>query len=320
MLDKNVLLNKICLLARKDVLTISHNAQIGHVGSSLSIIDLLVVLYYKIINVSPKNPYENDRDRFILSKGHAAAGLFAVLHHRGFFSKETLDTFCKDGSKLMVHPEFNDLPGIDWGTGSLGHGLSVGVGMAYAAKLMKKSFKVYVLISDGEINEGAIWEAALFAGHHHLDNLVVILDRNGSQGLGKSKDILDTEPLEAKWKSFNFNTSVIDGHNINQILESFQNIPVNSHPNIIIANTVIGKGVSFMEGDFRWHYYDPKSQHMEVALKEIKQGLKLISKEAERSKDEKNLKKVKNGPVSKSKVLLLPTSQQKHLMIKKGVS
>lgn len=266
----DIKLIKMCQTIRRDMLTISHNAQIGHVGSSLSVIDLLTVLYFKILNIRINEPFWVDRDRFILSKGHAGAGLFTVLHHRGFFSREILDTFCKDGGKLMVHPEFNDLPGIDWGTGSLGHGLSVGVGIAYAAKLMKKNFKVYVLVSDGEINEGTIWEAALFAGHHKLDNLVVILDCNGSQGLGKTKDILNMEPLEDKWKAFNFNTSIIDGHNIKQIINSFQSIPKNNKPSIVIAKTIIGKGVSFMEGEFCWHYYDPKPQHMILALKELK--------------------------------------------------
>lgn len=267
-------LKKMCQIIRRDMLTISHNAQIGHVGSSLSVIDLLTTLYFKILNIRPKDPSWENRDRFILSKGHAGAGLFTVLHHRGFFNKEVLNTFCKDGGKLMVHPEPNNLPGIDWGTGSLGHGLSVGVGMAYAAKLMNKSYKVYVLISDGEINEGTIWEAALFAGHHNLDNLIIILDRDGTQGMGNTKNILNMEPLEDKWKSFNFSTSIIDGHNIDQIIKALKSPSQNSKPKIIIANTIIGKGVSFMEGDFRWHYYDPKPHHMQIALKELDESLK----------------------------------------------
>lgn len=274
MLNKNAKLGKICLLVRRDMLTISHNVQIGHVGSSLSVIDLLTTLYFEILNIRPKDPFWENRDRFILSKGHAGAGLFTVLHHRGFFNKEILDTFCKDGGKLMVHPESNDMPGIDWGTGSLGHGLSVGVGMAYAAKLMNKSYKVYVLISDGEINEGTIWEAALFAGHHNLDNLIIILDRDGTQGMGNTKNILNLEPLEDKWKSFNFNTSIIDGHNIDQIIKTLKSPSQNSKPKIIIANTIIGKGISFMEGDFRWHYYDPKPHHMQIALKELNESLR----------------------------------------------
>lgn len=307
MSTSNIKLEKICQLVRTDMLTISHNAQIGHVGSSLSVIDLLVTLYFGILNILPNDPFWEDRDRFILSKGHAAAGLFTVLHHRGFFDKETLDTFCKDGGKLMVHPEFNDLPGVDWGTGSLGHGLSVAVGMAYAAKLIKKTFKVYVLVSDGEINEGSVWEAALFAGHHHLDNLVVVLDCNGSQGLGKTKGILDMHPLEAKWQSFNFNTSTIDGHDVNQILQTLKNMPTNSQPSIVIANTVIGKGVSFMEGDFRWHYYDPKPHHMQLALKEIK-GPK-VRKEPKNSK---------NGLDEQDKVLPLSSPLVKNLVGKKN--
>ncbi|MFA5932989.1 MAG: transketolase [Microgenomates group bacterium] len=288
MSKSNISLIKMCQIIKRDMLTISHNVQIGHVGSSLSVIDLLTTLYFKILNIRTNDPFWEERDRFILSKGHAGAGLFTVLHHRGFFNKETLDTFCQDGGKLMVHPESNGLPGIDWGTGSLGHGLSVGVGMAYAAKLMNKQYKIYVLISDGEINEGTIWEAALFAGHHHLNNLVVILDRDGTQGLGNTKDIINMEPLEAKWKTFNFSTSVIDGHNIDQITKALTNIS-DSKPNIIIANTIIGKGVSFMEGDFRWHYYDPKPQHMQIALKEIDETLNFKRTKVKKTVSKTNL-------------------------------
>jgi len=305
----NTKIEKICQLARRDMLTISHNAQIGHVGSSLSIIDLLTVLYFHVLNIHPSDPFWADRDRLILSKGHAAAGLFTVLHHRGFFSRDVLDTFCKDGGKLMVHPEFNDLPGIDWGTGSLGHGLSVAVGMAYAAKLMKKSFKVYAIVSDGEINEGVVWEAALFAGHHHLDNLIVVLDYNGSQGLGKTEEILNMEPLEDKWRAFNFNTSVINGHNVNEIVDTFDTLPQNLQPSIIIANTIIGKGVSFMEGDFRWHYYDPKPHHMNLALKEIKKPL-----------EQKEKAKLKNGLVGKENVILIPTASRNLSTKKNGIN
>jgi transketolase len=221
------------------------------------------------MNINPKKPDWEDRDRFILSKGHAGAALYSVLARSGYFPVSMLDSFCQEDSRLIVHPELNGLPGIEHGTGSLGHGLSVATGLAFGLKKINSKAKVYTLISDAESNEGSIWEAALFAGHHHLDNLTVILDYNNSQGLGKSRDILNLEPLDKKWQAFNFNVQIIDGHNPEELQKAFNNKANNSNPNIIIAKTVIGKGVSFMENDYRWHYYDPKLPQLDSALKEI---------------------------------------------------
>jgi transketolase len=263
-------LKKLCKLVRQDVLTISHNAHMGHVGSSFSVIEILVVLYFSILNVSSKEPRDPNRDRFILSKGHAAAALFSVLFQKGFISKKEIETFCKNDSRLLVHPEWNGLSGVEHGTGSLGHGLSVAVGMAYAAKLLGKKFRVFVLVSDAEIQEGSAWEAALFAAHHKLDNLVVVLDYNGTQALGQVKEILDIDPIEKKWQAFNFETASIDGHDLKILTKTFKKFyNEGKSPKIVIAKTVMGKGVSFMENDFCWHYYDLKSEHMTTALKEL---------------------------------------------------
>lgn len=261
-------LEKICRQLRGDVMKISHKAHIGHVGSAMSVIEILTVLYFRVLNVFPKDPFNKDRDRFILSKGHAAAALYSVLYRKGFISQDELYTFCQNGSRLIVHPEWNGLVGIEHGSGSLGHGLSVGAGMAYAAKLLSLNYNTYVLISDSEIEEGAVWEAALFAGHHKLDNLTVILDYDGTQAMGRVKEILDLEPLDKKWKSFNFDVKVVDGHDLYGLEKAIK--IKTKKPKIIIAKTIMGKGISFMEDDFRWHYYDPKAEHLEKALKELK--------------------------------------------------
>lgn len=270
-------LTKICKLVRADILKTSYLAHIGHVGSSLSIVEILAALYFQVLKIKPSSPGWQDRDRFILSKGHGALALYSILARRGFFPINLLETFCQEESKLLVHPEFNGLPGIDWASGSLGHGLSIGAGIAYGAKLMNKSFKVFVLISDAELNEGTIWEAALFAGFKKLDNLVVILDYNHSQGLGQTQNILDLEPVYAKWKAFNFDVTLVDGHNLAQLIKSFVSVNVskNSKPKLFIAKTTLGKGISFMENDFRWHYYDPTYKDLEIGLKDLSLGIKV---------------------------------------------
>lgn len=268
-MPRNRDLGKTCKLVRQDILNISHNAQIGHVGSALSVVEILVCLYFDVLKIDPKNPDWEERDRFILSKGHAAAAYFSVLCRRGFFPEEQLNTFCKNGSKLMVHPEWNGLAGVEHGTGSLGHGLPVGVGMAYAAKLGLKNYQVFVLISDSEIQEGETWEAAMFAAHHKLDNLTVIVDYNKTQAMGKVNEILNIEPLEQKWKAFGFETMIADGHDLKVLIKSMKGRR-KLKPRVVIGNTVMGKGVSFMEGDWQWHYFDPKKEHLEKALEELK--------------------------------------------------
>ena len=266
---KKVSLKEVSKLVRRNILNVSFNAHMGHIGSSLSVVEILVALYFKVLNIDPKNISDPERDRFILSKGHAGLSLYCVLYERGFITKDELFSFCQDGSKLLVHPEWNGLAGIEHGTGSLGHGLPVAVGMAHAAKLLGKKLKIYLLLSDSELDEGTTWEAALFAGHHKLDNLTVILDNDNSQALGKKTEVLNPEPLEQKWKSFNFETISVDGHNLEDLVRRIKE-DHEGRPKIIIANTKMGKGVSFMEGDYRWHYYDLKPDQLSAALSEIK--------------------------------------------------
>ena len=252
---------------RKQILNLSYAAHIGHLGSAFSVVDILTVLYFQVMKVDPQHPLLLQRDRFILSKGHAGAALFTVLKEKGYFSQQILASYCQNGSLLLVHPEYNNLPGIEAGTGSLGHGLPVVAGIAYAAKKTGQKYHSYVLISDAECNEGTIWEAALFAGHQQLDNLTVIIDYNGTQALGQVKDILDLEPLADKWQAFGWHVQTVDGHNFSQLKSAFG--LKTKIPKVIIAKTTMGKGVSFMENDFRLHYYDPKLEHLTLALKEL---------------------------------------------------
>lgn len=259
------MLKKIASMIREDVLRISYNANIGHIGSALSVVDILVALYFAVMNVKPKNPEWEDGDRFILSKGHAAAALDSVLFRKGYFTEDVLNTYCQDGAKLLVHPEWNGIPGIEAGTGSLGHGLPVGVGMAYGAKLLGKKYRVFVLISDAELNEGSVWEAALFAAHHDLGNLTVIVDYNGSQALGETKKILNLEPVVGKWKAFNFDTGVVNGHNLIDLVKELKKNSKNK-PKVVIAKTVMGKGVRFMENNFHWHYLNLSNDQFKSAL------------------------------------------------------
>lgn len=226
----------------------------GHPGGSLSCVDILASLYFRVLNIDPSNPDNPIRDRFVLSKGHAALGFYSTLAKRGFADESVMKTFRCDGSILAGHPYRNAIPGVEIGAGSLGHGLSVGVGMALSAKLDNADFKTYVLIGDGESQEGSIWEAAMSGAHHKLDNLTVIVDRNRLQIDGNTEEILSLEPLEDKWESFGWTTKVIDGHSIEEIVDALEGPHrVKGKPFAIIANTVKGKGVSFMENDYEWH-------------------------------------------------------------------
>lgn len=261
------ILEKKARQIRKDILDISYQAYVGHIGSALSIVDLLTVLYYRVLRLDPKKPLNSRRDRFILSKGHAAAALYAVLCQKGFFSRKKLFTFCQDGGFFGVHPDYHPELGIEFTTGSLGHGLSVAVGLALG---LKGKSRVFVLISDAELNEGSTWEAMMFAGHHQLDNLTVIVDDNGSQALGKTREILDLQPLASKWQAFGWQTKVVDGHDLQSLVAVFSKIPFQtSQPSVLIAKTVIGKGVSFMENNFEWHYWPMTKKLYQKALKEI---------------------------------------------------
>ncbi|MDC1032349.1 transketolase [Candidatus Marinimicrobia bacterium] len=243
----------------------------SHIGSALSIADILACLYSDILNVFPNDPKAENRDRFILSKGHAGAAVYSVLSEVGFFSTDKLKTHYKDGSDLSGHVSHKKIPGVELSTGSLGHGLNVGVGMAKAAKLNKKDHKIVVLLSDGECDEGTVWEAALFSSHHKLNNLIAIIDYNKLQSLDTIENTLGLEPFKQKWESFGWETINIDGHNHSIIKKTFSNLPViNEKPIVIIADTTKGKGVSFMENSVLWHYRSPQGEEFKKAIKELK--------------------------------------------------
>lgn len=255
---------------RVHVLRMIHRAKSSHVGSSLSEADLLAVLYGGVLRVDPSRPHWPDRDRFILSKGHGCAAVYAVLAERGFFPKEWLDTYYQDGSHLGGHITHHGVPGVEASTGSLGHGLSLGCGIALAGKRDGCSYRVFVLLSDGECDEGSTWEAALFAPHHHLDNLVAIVDYNKIQSFGRVKEVLELEPLASKWQAFGWATREIDGHDFEQIENALLSVPFEAgRPSCIIAHTVKGKGVSFMEDQLAWHYKPPNDEQLSQALAEL---------------------------------------------------
>lgn len=242
----------------------------SHIGSALSIVEILITLYFKTLRIKPDNLYWCDRDRFILGKGHASVALYAVLSERGFFNRELLDGFYTDNGTLPGHLVMDVAKGIEVSSGSLGHGLPIGVGMAIVGKHDKKDYRVFVLISDGECDEGSVWESAMLAGQLKLDNLVVIIDYNKLQSFGRVKDIIDLEPLADKWRAFGWSVIEVNGHNIQELTKVFNIIPLrNNKPSVIIAHTVKGKGVSFMEDKLEWHYKSPNKDQYESAIKEI---------------------------------------------------
>ena len=254
---------------RVHALRMVHRAKSSHIGGCLSAADLLAVLYNRVLRVNPSRPDWPERDRFILSKGHAAAAIYAVLAERGFFPMKWLDTYYLDGSHLPGHIT-KGVPGVEASTGSLGHGLSIGCGMALAGKREGKSYRVFVLLSDGECDEGSTWESALFAPHHHLDNLIAIVDYNKIQSFGTVKEVLDLEPLAEKWQTFGWAVRDIDGHDFKQIEEALLSVPFEpERPSCIIAHTVKGKGVSFMENKLAWHYKHPDDEELRQALVEL---------------------------------------------------
>ena len=249
-------LNNISFLLRKKIIDISYQTKAHHIGSELSCIDILVALYYNIMNVDPNEPTKKVRDFFILSKGHAALALYVTLMNRGFFSENYLmKEFISDGGKLGGHPDKNIPLGIEISTGSLGHGLSIGAGIALANKKDKNPSKTFVLLGDGECNEGMIWEASLFASHQKLDNLIAIIDYNKLQGFGSTTDILDLYPLKEKFQSFGWNTKEVNGHDITSIINTTNKMFAEKNkPNLLIANTIKGKGITSMENKFESHY------------------------------------------------------------------
>lgn len=255
---------------RKTVLEMIVRSRASHIASSYSIADLLVYLYEKVLKINGKDPLNPNRDRFLLSKGWGVSALYAVLADKGFFKKDLLKTYCKDGSKLIGIATRNGIPGIEATTGSMGHGLPLGVGMAIAGRLQKKKYRVFVLMSDGECDEGSTWEAALQAGHHKLDNLIAIIDYNKWQSFGRVKDILDLEPLKEKWEAFKWGVKEIDGHDFSDMRKAFLRIPfAKDKPSLIIAHTTKGKGVSVLENRNEWHYRTPTEIEIEIARNEL---------------------------------------------------
>jgi len=255
---------------RRHVLKMTHRARSSHVGSSLSIADLLAVLYRRILRIDAAHPQWPERDRFILSKGHGAAAVYAALAELGFFPVDELDTFYQNGSALAGHITHAGVPGVEASTGSLGHGLSMGCGMALAGKQDARDYRVFVLLSDGECDEGSTWESALFAPHHHLDNLAVIVDYNKIQSLDRVENTLTLEPFAQKWTAFGWSVREIDGHHLGEIEATLRALPFEEgRPSCVIAHTTKGKGVSFMEDSVFWHYQAPNNEDLRRALQEL---------------------------------------------------
>jgi transketolase len=262
---------------RRTILSQSKRANVGHIGSCLCIVEILAAIYGGLLRAS--SPRDPDRDRFILSKGHAALALYAVLASKGWISYAELDEFCGDGSRIAVHPE-HTVPGVDFSTGSLGQGISMAVGAALAAKLQGSNRRVYCLISDAECNEGSTWEAAMFAAQHHFDNLRVILDWNRQQALGLTRDVIDMPNLAERWRAFGWTVSEADGHSIPELVEALSRDPA-GQPHILLAHTVFGRGVSYMEAGepltqthlpvqpINWHYLPMSDREFEIAMREV---------------------------------------------------
>ena len=266
-------LQKVANEVRKDIVTAVHAAKAGHPGGSLSAADVFTYLYFEEMNIDPKDPKKADRDRFVLSKGHTAPGLYSVLAERGYFPKEDLKTLRHLGSYLQGHPDMKHIPGVDMSSGSLGQGISAAVGMALSAKLSNDSYRVYTLLGDGEIQEGQVWEAAMFAGHRNLDNLVVIVDNNGLQIDGKVDDVCSPYPIDKKFEAFNFHVITIDGNDFDQIEAAFKEArETKGMPTAIVAKTVKGKGVSFMENQVGWHGAAPNDEQYAVAMEDLEKA------------------------------------------------
>ena len=275
---ENKELQKIANEVRKGIVTAVHAAKAGHPGGSLSAADIFTYLYFEEMNVDPKDPKNPDRDRFVLSKGHTAPGLYSVMAQRGYFPVEELTALRKLGSRLQGHPSMQYLPGLDMSSGSLGQGISVACGMALSAKLDNKSYRTYTLLGDGEIEEGQVWEAAMFAGFRKLDNLVVIVDNNGLQIDGPIDQVCSPYPIDKKFEAFNFHVINIDAHDFDAIRAAFKEArETKGQPTAIIAHSLKGKGVSFMEGQVAWHGVAPNDEEYAIAMADLEK----IGKELE---------------------------------------
>lgn len=276
----NLELKKIANNVRKGIVTSVHSAKAGHPGGSLSAADIFTYLYFEEMNIDPKNPKMENRDRFVLSKGHTAPGLYSALANRGYFPVEELTTLRKLGSRLQGHPCMQDTPGVDMSSGSLGQGISAAVGMALSAKLDNRDFRVYTLLGDGEIQEGQVWEASMFAGFRKLDNLVVIVDNNGLQIDGPVDQVCSPYPIDKKFEAFNFHVINIDAHDFDQIRAAFKEArETKGMPTAIIAHSVKGKGVSFMENNVSWHGTAPNDEQYAVAMADLEKIDEELAKE-----------------------------------------
>ena len=276
--EKKQLMATACKV-RMGVIEGTHGAKAGHPGGSLSAADLFTYLYFKEMRIDPKNPRWEDRDRFVLSKGHTAPGLYAALAHRGFFPVEDLPTLRHIDSYLQGHPNMNTVPGVDMSTGSLGQGLSAAAGMAKGAKYLEKDVNVYALLGDGELAEGQIWEAAMFAAHYKLDNLCIIADINGLQIDGRTKDVMNTEPVDEKFAAFGCDVVTIDGHDFEAMETAFARFRANKgsgRPTAILMKTVKGKGVSYMEDNAGWHGKAPNDEEYAKGMEELSQARKAL--------------------------------------------
>lgn len=263
-------LKNIAKVVRKDIVAMLTESASGHPGGSLSAADLLTTLYFNEMNIDPTNPRDVNRDRFVLSKGHAAPVLYSTLARRGFFNVDELKSLRKLGSILQGHPNMNEVPGVDMSTGSLGQGISTAVGMALAGKIDEKSYRVYTLLGDGELQEGQVWEASMCAAHYKLDNLTAFIDNNGLQIDGNIADVMNPGPIGDKFKAFGWNVIEIDGHDIEAIINAIEKAKTTKGmPTVVVMKTVKGKGVSFMENQASWHGTAPSKEQCELALKEI---------------------------------------------------
>lgn len=264
----------LALKARMGIIEGVYHAKSGHPGGSLSCIDTLTYLYFKVMNVDPKNPKWEDRDRFVLSKGHCAPALYSVLALKGFFPMEELKTLRHIGSRLQGHPDMKGTPGVDMTTGSLGQGISAACGMALSAKLSNKDYRVFAMLGDGEIQEGQVWEAAMAAAHYKLDNLVAIVDNNGLQIDGRVDEVMSPNPITDKYAAFGWHVISIDGHNFDEIEAAFNEaLAVKGKPTVIVQKSIKGKGVSYMHDNVSWHGAAPNEEQYQIAMNELKEAL-----------------------------------------------
>lgn len=263
-------LQEIAKEARRKVVRMATSGKASHSGTALSSVDILVALYFSAMRIDPAKPNGKDRDRFIMSKGHGCSALYAVLAERGFFPESELSKFYKDGG-LPGHSSMHCVPGVEASTGSLGHGLPLGVGISLAGKLDRADYRTFVLLGDGECDEGSVWEAAMLAGHKKLDNLVAVVDYNKIQSFGFTKEVIDLEPFANKWRSFGWAVKEVDGHDLDALSSALKTIPFEAgKPSVIIAHTVKGKGVSYMENKLEWHYKNPDAEQEKKALEELR--------------------------------------------------